>query len=110
MMFSNIAFYTCPDFCEKSGATKENSMLGKEYLLSLLDYKPIPCTASLSVPELLDFDFDNDGFMGYAIRYKTIHEGFQGSRGHLTWNVAFIKNTNGTLSRLAVKKPSSEPK
>ena len=102
MLFSNVGFYDCPITCEKSGATEENSMLGKENLLTLIGYELIECSAELVVPELLEFDFDKDGFIGYAIRYKTMYEGFQGSQGHLAWNVAFIKNTNGKLSYLSL--------
>ncbi len=98
----NVSYYSCPENCNKSGASEENGMLGKENLLSLIGYEPIECNASLVVPELLRIDFDNDGFMGYAIRYKTAYGGFQGSQGHLTWNVAFIKNSNGKLSKLEI--------
>ncbi len=99
----NVSYYSCPTECFKSGASEENGMIGKENVLNLIGYKPIECIANLIVPELLRIDFDNDGFMGYAIRYKTVHGGFQGSQGHLTWGVAFIKNSNGKLSKLSLE-------
>lgn len=104
----NVSYYKCPENCTKSGASEENGMLGKENLLSLIEYKPIECGASLAVPDFLLIDFDNDGFKGYAIRYKTIFGGYQGQQGHLCWDVAFIKNTNGKLSKLDVKHPNIE--
>lgn len=100
MEFSNVEYYKCPDNCEKIGATKENNMLGKENLLTLIGHEPIPCYADLVVSQLLQADFDNDGFMGYAIRYKTVLGTNQGQRGHLHWNVGFIKNSNGEYTAL----------
>ncbi len=104
-----VSFYSCPDSCLKSGANEENGILGKEYLLNTIGYEPIDCTSDLIVKELIEFDFDNDGFSGYAIRYKTAYPGFQGSRGHLSWNVSFIRNVNGNLSLLKLDAfPSKE--
>ncbi len=100
----NVSYYSCPENCNKTGASEKNGMLGKENILNLIGYEPIECNASLVVSELLRIDFDNDGFLGYAIRYKTAYGGFQGSQGHLTWNVAFIKNSNGKLSNLNIEK------
>lgn len=104
----DVTYYKCPESCFKSGASNENGMVGKENLLTIIGYEPIDCSANLVVPQLLEFDFDGDGFNGYAIRYKTIYGGFQGSRGELTWEVAFIKNTNGILSKLDIELPSFE--
>ncbi len=99
----NVSYYNCPKECFKNGASNENGMIGNENLLTLMGYEPIQCSADLIVTELLQIDFDDDGFMGYAIRYKTDHGGFQGSRGHLFWNVAFIRNSNGKLSILQIE-------
>jgi hypothetical protein len=99
----NVSYYNCPAECFKSGASDKNGMLGKENLLNLIGYEPIQCNESLVVSQLLRIDFDNDGFMGYAIRYKTTQGGFQGSSGHLFWDVAFIKNSNGKLSILKLE-------
>jgi len=99
----NVSYYNCPAECSKNGASKDNGMLGKENLLNLIGYEPIQCNESLVVSQLLRIDFDGDGFMGYAIRYKTTQGGFQGSGGHLFWGVDFIKNSNGKLSILELE-------
>ncbi len=100
-----ISFYKCPENCVKNPASDENGLIGKEKILSLIGAEQIDCRANLVVSQMIEFDFDGDGYNGYALRYKTVFGGNQGSRGHLTWGIAFIKNTHGMLSTVDLKFP-----
>lgn len=99
---SRISYYKCPENCVKSAASSDNGLLGKEEILELMGHQNIPCNFNLNVADLLSVDFDKDGYSGYAIRYMISDGGNQGQNGWRTFDVAFIRNSNGVLSLIDI--------